>query len=114
MNIYEIVSNFYESVRTEKSIIGNSFFGRNIYAVKIGDGMPTGIAQYAIHGREFITAHLAMLHFEVGLQKGSCWLIPLANPDGCLLSEIGLPSAPKEKQKELCRLNKGSEDFSLW
>ena len=75
---------------TQKQIIGKSFLGRNIYAVKIGYGRPTGIVQYAIHGREYITAELARSHFQKGVHKGSVWLIPLANPDGALLSQVGI------------------------
>jgi len=115
MNIYQLVGDFYERIKTEKIITGKSFLRRNIYAVKVGDGRPMGIAQYAIHGREFITARLALEHYARGVQKGSCWLIPLSNPDGCLLSEIGLFSVEDvEYRKYLKSLNGGNEDFSLW
>lgn len=108
------MQNFYESVKTEKRIIGRSLFGRDIYAVKMGEGSPVGIVQYAIHGREYITARLAKVHYDVGIEKGSCWLIPLVNPDGALLSEVGLHSAPKEEQKRLYEINGGHGDFFLW
>ena len=115
MDIYKKTTRFYERVKTEKIIIGKSLFHRNIYAVKIGDGAPVGIAQYAIHGREWITAELAFEHYARGVKKGSFWLIPLANPDGALLSQIGLPSVHgKRTQKRLLELNGGDEDFSLW
>ncbi len=113
MNIYEKTQSFYESVRTEKRIIGNSLFGRNVYAVKVGEGLPVGIAQYAIHGREYITAELAFAHFERSLSKGSCWILPLVNPDGALLSEVGLSTAPTAMREKLVGWN-GSDDFSLW
>ena len=115
MDIYQEIEYFYENAQTEKVVIGNSEFGRNIYAVKMGKGAPVGIAQYAIHGREFITAKLALAHYAKGLQIGSCWIIPLANPDGALLSQIGLSFVKNEKeQKTLLSLNNGREDFSLW
>ncbi|MBE7078446.1 MAG: hypothetical protein E7380_01120 [Clostridiales bacterium] len=115
VDIYERVEIFYKSVKTEKVIIGKSVAGRNLYAVKMGEGAPVGIAQYAIHGREYILARLAFLHFEQGLAKGSCWLIPLANPDGALLSERGLSSVREEKEKKrLLAMNDNKEDFSLW
>lgn len=114
MDIYQTVENFYSATKTEKAIIGKSVLGRNLYAVKIGDGSPVGIAQYAIHGREYVTARLALKHYSVGVKKGSFWLIPLVNPDGALLSEIGLHSVRKEKDRaRLLELNDG-EDFSLW
>ena len=115
MDIYQETTKFYQSFQGEKRVIGKSLCGRNIYAVKIGAGAPTGIAQYALHGREFITAKLAFLHAKMGLNKGSFWIIPLANPDGALLSQIGLSAISSEKRKKrLLALNGGNKDFSLW
>ncbi len=116
MDIYQEVKSFYESVTAEKRIIGKSLFGRDIYAIKIGEGKPTGLVQYALHGREFITAKLALCHYKIGLYKntGSIWLVPLSNPDGALLSQTGLKSVTDEEtKKRLIALNNG-EDFSLW
>lgn len=115
MDIYQETTKFYQAFQGEKRIIGKSLLGRDIYAVKIGDGLPVGIAQYAIHGREFITAKLAFLHAKTPLKKGSCWLVPLANPDGALLSDKGLDGVADEGQRQrLLRLNDGKTDFSLW
>ena len=115
MDIYQTVSKFYQSVQTKKAIIGKSTFGRKIYAFKIGDGAPVGIAQYAIHAREYITSYLALKHFQVGLFKGSFWIIPLVNPDGATLSQTGLQSVRRESDKrKLLALNGNSADFSLW
>ena len=116
MDIYQKIKEFYERVTTEKRIIGKSVFGRNIYAVKIGDGNPIGMAVYAIHGREYITAELACCHYLNGLYKntGSLWLIPLCNPDGALLSQCGVSSIiGAENEKRLLEIN-GGGDFSLW
>ena len=114
MDVYEKVKKFYESANAEKRIIGKSLFGRNLYAVKLGCGAPVGIVQYAIHGREFITAELAFIHFKRGLFQGSAWLLPLVNPDGALLSERGLDSVKNvETKKRLLHWN-GGTDFSLW
>ncbi len=115
MDIYERTALFYESVKTEKRKIGKSLFGRDIFAVKVGSGSPVGIAQYALHAREFITARLAFRHFEVGVPCGSVWLVPLANPDGALLSEIGLSAVSDETYRQsLLALHNGNTDFSLW
>jgi g-D-glutamyl-meso-diaminopimelate peptidase len=115
MDTYQKIAEFYQRICTDKRIIGKSFFGRDIYAVKIGDGRPIGIAQYAIHGREFITANLAMFHYERGVAKGSFWLVPMSNPDGCLLSEIGLLSVEREEdEKYLLSIHQGDKDFSMW
>ncbi len=114
MDIYERVTQFYRRSKTPKQRIGKSVFGRTVYAMKVGNGRPVGIATYAIHGREYITAELALAQIRRGVQKGSCWFIPLVNPDGALLSQIGLSSvlSPTEKAR-LIALN-GGEDFSLW
>ena len=115
MDIYQKATKFYQAFQGDKRIIGKSIFARKIYAVKVGDGFPVGIAQYAIHGREFITAELAFLHARVGVFQGSLWIVPLVNPDGALLSEIGLSSVSNEKaQKRLLSLNVENKDFSLW
>jgi len=115
VDIYEKIEDFYNTVTATKTVIGKSVFGRKIFAVKIGDGEPVGIAQYAMHGREFITARLALEQYKIGLKSGSCWLIPLVNPDGCLLSERGLESVENKREKErLLALNQGNTDFSLW
>lgn len=115
MDIYQEISDFYNGVQAEKTIIGQSELGRNLYAVKVGQGECVGIVQYAIHGREFITAKLAIAHFLQGLATGCAWLLPLTNPDGALLSQKGLASVENEKtRQQLKTLNLGKEDFSLW
>ena len=113
MDIYRLVTSFYERVKTDKAEIGKTLFGRTVYAMKVGEGSPVGLVQCAIHGREFITASLAIEQYRVGVSRGSCWFIPLANPDGALLSEMGIFTAPTERRGYLRDIN-GSEDFSLW
>lgn len=113
MDIYESVIRFYESVKTEKRIIGKSLTGRKIVAVKLGEGSPVGIAQYALHGREYITAKLAIRQYQTGGIVGSCWLVPLGNPDGALLSQTGADGFSDKVRKRLIELNNGT-DFSLW
>ena len=113
MDIYEKITAFYNGVTTEKKIIGKTLFGRSMYAIKVGSGRPVGLAQYAMHGREYITALLAVEQYKVGVAKGSCWFVPLVNPDGALLSEIGLQTAPAAWRERLIFMN-GSRDFTLW
>ena len=116
MDIYQEIQEFFKSVDAEKRVIGKSVFGRDIYAVKIGEGKPVGIAQYALHGREYITAKLALFHYFYGLEKGtgSIWLVPLTNPDGALLSQTGLASVEDITARSYLPQINGGEDFSLW
>ena len=115
MDVYGIVSDFYKRWQGEKRIIGESAFHRKIYALKTGDGLPVGIAQYAIHGREYITSLLALKHLGVSVKKGTLWIVPLANPDGAMLSATGLASVKNSfSQRRLLFLNGGNQDFSLW
>ncbi len=115
MDIYERVVKFYESVKTEKTEIGKSLFGHTMYALKVGEGYPVGLVQYAMHGREFITARLAFEQYKTGVKKGSCWFLPLINPDGALLSEVGISSVKKASNRaHLLALNGENTDFSGW
>ena len=114
MDIYQVVTKFYQNCKLPKRIYGKSVFGRNLYAIKIGDGLPVGIAQYAIHGREYVTAKLALHHCKIKV-KGSVWILPLTNPDGALLSQVGLQSVKSARVKnKLIAMQNGNENFSLW
>ncbi len=114
MDIYEEVSAFFGGYRGEKRVIGKSADGRNLYAIKIGSGKPCGIAQYAIHAREWITALLGLEHARRGGVKGSVWLLPLTDPDGALLTIAGLSSVKDAARRNFLRNANGGEDFSLW
>lgn len=90
--IYDEVRKFYQSYAKKKCIIGYSFYGREIYAFHVGEC--TGkqfIATYAIHGREWITARLALKHIKKGVKRGGGWIIPLVNPDGAVISQTSRP-----------------------
>lgn len=91
MDIYREIERFYKGAATEKTVIGQSLLKRNLYAVKVGRGDPVGIATYAMHGREWVSARLAITHAKRGV-FGTVWLVPLVNPDGALLSQKGLAS----------------------
>lgn len=114
MNVYEEVSAFYQSYRGEKTVIGRSAEGRDIFAMFIGTHTsPVGICQYAMHAREWIVAHLALWHIRRGLARGGAWIVPLVNPDGALLVQDGAASVSPARRGELLYLN-GGTDFSLW
>lgn len=91
--IYEEVKNFYLKYRGKKCVIGYSFKGCAIFAMHVGSF--TGrqfIAAYAFHGREWITARLALRHIRTGVARGrGGWIVPLVNPDGAVISQTVSP-----------------------
>lgn len=114
MNVYGEISRFYEDYRGEKTIVGQSCEGRNLYAFHVGGDRPVGISQYAIHAREWITAYLALEHVKRGVKRGGVWVLPLMNPDGAELATNGISGVREAWRREfLLRVNCG-EDFSLW
>ncbi len=114
MNVYDEVSAFYRAYRGQKCVYGRSVEGRDLYAMYIGSSEGAqGISQYAIHAREWVTALLALRHIQRGVERGGFWILPLANPDGALLSEIGAAAVSPARRKFLISVN-GGEDFSLW
>lgn len=90
--IFEEVKNFYQSYQGRKCVIGYSFQGRELFAFHVGDGVGRQfISTYAIHGREWICARLAIKHVKRGVKSGGGWIIPLVNPDGAHISESVSP-----------------------
>ncbi|MDE6613396.1 MAG: hypothetical protein K2K28_02460, partial [Clostridia bacterium] len=76
--IFEEVKSFYQSYSEKKCVIGYSFKGREIFAFHVGDGCGRQfVAAYAIHGREWVTAKLALKHIRIGLKSGGGWIIPV-------------------------------------
>ena len=97
--------------------IGKSLFGRELCAFFAGN--PTVrpvIVQSAIHAREWVSAEVCMNLFLLASTlplKGGYWFLPVANPDGVLLSTRGVSTAPALQVKKLIEINNGA-DFSLW
>lgn len=90
--IYDEVKKFYLSYAGKKCVIGYSFRGREIFAFHVGDSFGKQfIAIYAVHGREWITARLALKHIKKGLKSGGGWVVPLVNPDGAVRSQTKDP-----------------------
>ncbi len=80
--IYEEVARAYAKYGEKKCVIGYSGEGREIFAFHKGsDYGKQFIAVYAVHGREWITARLALCHLKRKVYCGG-WIIPLLNPDG--------------------------------
>lgn len=85
--IYDEVYRFYQRYKCKKCVIGYSFEGREIFAFHVGSAYRKQfIAAYAVHGREWITARLALSHIRRKVYCGG-WIIPLVNPDGAVISQ---------------------------
>jgi g-D-glutamyl-meso-diaminopimelate peptidase len=85
--IYREVESFYKSFAGKKCVIGYSFSGREIFAIHVGNDFGKQfISTYAIHGREWITARLALEHIKRGTGFGG-WVVPLVNPDGAMIAQ---------------------------
>lgn len=92
--IYDEIEKFYGSYGGPKCVLGSSVGGRRIFAVHAGEECAKRqlIAVYAVHGREWITARLALEHAARGTGGGwGCWMIPLLNPDGAEISQAFCP-----------------------
>lgn len=114
MDVYEAVTRYYKRYRGEKKIIGKSAEGRNLYAMFTGrHNQAVAISQYAVHAREWITSMLAIGHLRRGVANGGAWILPLMNPDGALLSQVGIETVSPERREFLIGLN-GGESFALW
>lgn len=111
--------------------IGQSVCGKEIPAVKIGNGPKEIHYNAAFHANEWITTPLLMTFMEdiasalvQGneirgkniqhiIQNTSLWLVPMVNPDGVNLAVKGLqPDHPY--YSELLEWNKGSHNFDNW
>ena len=60
MDIYRRIRASYGAYTGEKRVIGRSVERRALFAFRAGEGRPLGIAVYAIHAREWVTALLAL------------------------------------------------------
>ena len=117
MDAVQKIYRFYQSYGGEKRIIGASACGLPIVALFAGrHEYPQLIVQYGIHGREWVTSLLAPEHLLFGLTRGGAWFVPLADPDGALLSMYGeefLKQLPPNRARFLRAVN-GENSFSLW
>ena len=113
MDIYRRIRAAFANYTGEKCVIGKSSEGRSLFAFCMGEGCPVGIAVYAVHAREWVTALLALEHLKRSVPFGSVWFVPLVDPDGALLVQRGIESVRPSRREALLSLN-GGDDFSLW
>lgn len=101
-------------------VVGNSVDGREIYEIRLGseEAQHRIFVQAAIHGREYMTAQLVMrmleyyaANYECGSYRGksyrellentAIYVIPMSNPDGVTISQLGTDAMYHEEIGQL-------------
>jgi g-D-glutamyl-meso-diaminopimelate peptidase len=125
------LANTYPDLITYKSI-GKTAYGRDIWAVKLGNGEATVFFNGSHHAREWLTTTLNMYMIDQYAQaytnngtisdynvrdllsKVTIWFVPMVNPDGVTLQEKGANAFPASVRSNLIKMNGGATDFSKW
>lgn len=125
------LSEHYPDIISYKSI-GQTAYGRELWAIKLGNGPASIFINGSHHGREWLTTNLNMNMIETYAQaytnnaqidsynvhtlldKTSIWFVPMVNPDGVTLQQQGLSAFPKSSHTTLIKMNNGSKDFKRW
>jgi hypothetical protein len=113
-------------------IIGYSEYKKPIYAVSLGTGNATVFINGSHHAREWISTTLNMYMLEQYakmyksnhtfggydvkkvLDETTIWFVPMVNPDGVTLQQVGLKAFPVKDHASLIRMNDGSSNFKKW
>lgn len=108
--------------------IGESHFGKRIWAIRLGKGKEEILLIGAHHGREWLTANLLMMmceRYAHAYQKGirfgrfntdifdkiAIVFVPMVNPDGIEIQQGNIPEAIRWR---FIKMNEGRKDFSRW
>jgi hypothetical protein len=113
-------------------VMGQTVYGRDIYAVSIGTGKATAFINGSHHAREWMTSSLNMYMIDQyaqayernqsldgfnvrnTLNHTTLWFIPMVNPDGVTLEQYGTAAFPESARAGLVSMNGGSTNFSRW
>ncbi|QNF28201.1 MULTISPECIES: M14 family zinc carboxypeptidase [Metabacillus] len=125
------INSLAKTYQLELKTIGQSEFGRDLLAVKVGNGSNSILITGSHHGREWLTTHVIMNMIEQYasayeenqslyghnlniLDQISIWFVPMVNPDGVTIQQEGIKELPLLLQDIYIDMNKGNEDFSRW
>lgn len=124
------LSDQYPNLITNTSLATTSY-GRNIWAMRVGNGNTSILLHGAHHAREWMTSALLMKMAETYaeaykdnqkvdgfqpeiLDEVSIWFVPMVNPDGVTLQQLGLYAFPTYIHTSLIEMNEGSMNFKRW
>ncbi|WP_078429747.1 M14 family zinc carboxypeptidase [Alkalihalobacterium alkalinitrilicum] len=121
----------YPNIMEYRSL-GKSTYGREIWAVKLGNGDANVFINASHHAREWGTTNVVMTMIDQYAQahsrgqnyqgynvrdllsKTTIWFVPMVNPDGVTLQQRGLSAFPSHLHSSLITMNAGSRDFGRW
>ncbi|WP_230157201.1 M14 family zinc carboxypeptidase [Peribacillus sp. Bi96] len=122
------IQNQYE---LDVQIIGHTEEGKNIKAVKLGEGKRSILLVGSHHGREWLSSKLLMSMLEeyagayragksVGgyssalMDEVSIWFIPMLNPDGVSIQQGDLSNLSFIEKAAVWKMNRYSKNWSRW
>lgn len=112
--------------------IGRSLDGRDIYAIKLGNGKTEVLFNGSAHAREHMNTNLLMkmideyayayangsnidgFNVKQVLDRTSMWFVPMNNPDGVTLVQLGPDALSSKIANNAIKINGGSRNFSSW
>ncbi|UQZ35240.1 gamma-D-glutamyl-meso-diaminopimelate peptidase [Paenibacillus sp. PK3_47] len=129
-DIERLVKEYPDLVSMES--LGQSPYGRQLWAVKLGRGESVLFLNGSHHAREWMTSTVLMKMIDTYAQaytgnttiagynvrqlldEVSIWLVPMVNPDGVTLSQQGTAGLTAELARTLRRYNGNSTNFTRW
>lgn len=129
-DIERLVEAYPDLVSSES--LGQSPYGRELWAVKLGRGESVLFLNGSHHAREWMTSSLLMKMIDtyaqaydrnesIGkynvrslLDEVSIWIVPMVNPDGVTLSQQGTAGLPADLAQVLRKYNGNSSNFGRW
>ncbi|WP_083613541.1 M14 family metallocarboxypeptidase [Paenibacillus sp. P46E] len=129
-DIERVVKQYPDLVSYES--LGQTAYGRQLFAVKLGRGESVLFLNGSHHAREWMTSSLLMKMIDtyaeaynsnskIGdynvrslLDEVSIWIVPMVNPDGVTLSQQGTAGLPASLAQTLRQYNGNSTNFTRW
>ncbi|MNO44900.1 Gamma-D-glutamyl-L-diamino acid endopeptidase 1 [compost metagenome] len=129
-DIEKLASAYPELISYET--LGQTKYGRELWAIKIGRGESVLFLNGSHHAREWMTTTLLMKMIDTYaaayynnadiskynirdlLDKVTIWIVPMVNPDGVTLSQQGTAGLSSSLAKTLKQYNGNSTNFNRW